>query len=603
VKTAFVAALVTMVAIAQARQIPPRDALQTPTAGTASISGVVVDDQDQPRPVRRAIVTLAGAGLRPSRGTVTDDDGRFEIRGLPPGDFGLAVMRAGYITSMYGAKRPGRPGTAVTVAPGARVGPLSVRIWRAAGVSGVIRDLRGRPAPNVTVNAVPAKPLAQTVLSLGNNGVTTNAKGEYRIFGLEPGSYVISATPPISSAPLVALRDDEVEAIFDAVRRRAEPKPRATPPPSPDPSGYVAIYYPGAASPGQAAALTLASGQEMAGIDITLGLVRSSVVTGTLMRADGAAVSGGRVQMIDVGARPDANGTSVLNASSRADGTFRITAVVPGTYHIVARAPAEAEPPPAIAGGIVSPVPLAPQLWADATITVGESDLTGVNLVVGPGLTVKGRVVFESDTLKPPSGAVRIFLAPASTRQLSEGSVINELAFVAPATAGADGTFTLVSVPPGRFRLQVGGPAVDRSPWWPLSAVLGDRDLLDADFDLAGSGTSTLVITFTDQRSGIEGTLTTASREPVSDVFVIAFPAEAGQRAPYSRRIKAVRPSLSGAFALTDLPPGEYLLAAVTDVDQGDWDEPGFLDQLVPSAVKATLARGQLVKQDLQVVK
>ena len=55
-----------------------RDAGTPPTIGTAVISGVVVDDDQPPQPVRRAVVTLTGTGLHPNRGAITDDDGRFD---------------------------------------------------------------------------------------------------------------------------------------------------------------------------------------------------------------------------------------------------------------------------------------------------------------------------------------------------------------------------------------------------------------------------------------------------------------------------------------------------------------------------------------------
>jgi hypothetical protein len=91
--TAIVAiAGVHAVAAHQAPQV--RDAIVQPTAGTASISGQVVNDEEQPRPVRRAIVTLTGSDLRPSRGAITDDEGRFTIANLPPGRVTLTVTRA-----------------------------------------------------------------------------------------------------------------------------------------------------------------------------------------------------------------------------------------------------------------------------------------------------------------------------------------------------------------------------------------------------------------------------------------------------------------------------------------------------------------------------
>ncbi len=585
--TAVVAGLAAL-AVAHAQQAPPRDAVRTPTFGTASVSGVVMDDQERPQPVRRAIVTLAGEGLRPSRGAITDDEGRFRIGDLPAGDFGLTVTRPGFITSMFGAKRPGRPGTPVLVAAGAHVDGVVVRLWRGAVVSGVVRDLDRKPRPNVVVRAIPAKGPNRTLLSLTNNDVATNSKGEYRIFGLEPGTYFISARPPISPMPLISLHDAEVDAIFEAVRRRSEPRaPEVRPPADLAAFGYAPVYYPGAVSVGQAVPVVLVPGQEAGGMDISLGLVRSGAVTGAVARADGVPVTSGRVQLTELTEAPDPSMTRVLEATIAPDGSFRITAVVPGTYRVVARVAAQPEPPSPIAGGVGSPVPLSPQLWADATITVAGTDLAGVNLIAAPGPTISGKVVFDSATLKPPSGRLSIFFAPASTRKLTEGSVISELGFVAPATAGPDGLFALASVPPGRFRLLVNGPAVDKSPWWPLSAMMGNRDLLDGDFDVSGSNPASLVITFTDRRSRIEGTLQTASGQPASDVFVIAFPADTNQWGPYSRRIKAVRPGVGGAFALSDLPPGEYLLAAVTDIDEDDWLVPGFLTQLVPGAVRS----------------
>src|SRR3954465_3525676 len=102
--------------------VPTRDtAAVTPTTGTASIAGAVGDDEDRAVPVRRALVTIAGPGLVPSRSAITDDDGSFAIERLPPGRFTISVSRASFITSIYGAKRPGKPGTPIVVAAGQRV--------------------------------------------------------------------------------------------------------------------------------------------------------------------------------------------------------------------------------------------------------------------------------------------------------------------------------------------------------------------------------------------------------------------------------------------------------------------------------------------------
>ena len=76
------------------QQRPLRDGERQPTTGVASVAGIVVTDEGLPHAVRRAIVTLSGAELIPSRSAVTDDDGRFTIAGLPAGRFTLTATRA-----------------------------------------------------------------------------------------------------------------------------------------------------------------------------------------------------------------------------------------------------------------------------------------------------------------------------------------------------------------------------------------------------------------------------------------------------------------------------------------------------------------------------
>ncbi len=192
-------------------------------------------------------------------------------------------------------------------------------------------------------------------------------------------------------------------------------------------------------------------------------------------------------------------------------------------------------------------------------------------------------------------------IVPSSTRQLAPGSTVYDIGFAPGTTVAADGTFSITSIPSGTFRLLLSGSAIDRTPWSPRSAMMGSRDLLDNDFEIDAGGNATLHITLTDVHTAISGTLQTPAGAPASDVFVIAFPADRARWAPYSRRIKAVRPGVDGRYAISDLPAGEYLLAAITDIDQDEWQAPGFLDQLVAGAVKFTLADGESRVVNLRV--
>jgi hypothetical protein len=58
---------------------------------------------------------------------------------------------------------------------------------------------------------------------------------------------------------------------------------------------------------------------------------------------------------------------------------------------------------------------------------------------------------------------------------------------------------------------------------------------------------------------------------------------------------------VDGHYAIADLPPGDYLVAAVADVDPGEWEDPAFLAQLVQASLKLTVADGEKKVQNLRL--
>lgn len=67
-----------------------------------------------------------------------------------------------------------------------------------------------------------------------------------------------------------------------------------------------------------------------------------------------------------------------------------------------------------------------------------------------------------------------------------------------------------------------------------------------------------------------------------------------------SRRILSTRPGSDGHFKFPNLPAGDYLIAAVTDVKPDEWYDPAFLAQLVGASTKVTLAEGEKRVQSLR---
>ena len=94
-------------------QQPAREGRPAPPSGTAVISGRVVSADAQPKPVRRARVTLNSSDREVGRTAITDDAGTFSFTALPAGRYSLSAIKAGFVNVSYGEKRPGRPGTPI----------------------------------------------------------------------------------------------------------------------------------------------------------------------------------------------------------------------------------------------------------------------------------------------------------------------------------------------------------------------------------------------------------------------------------------------------------------------------------------------------------
>jgi hypothetical protein len=153
-------------------------------------------------------------------------------------------------------------------------------------------------------------------------------------------------------------------------------------------------------------------------------------------------------------------------------------------------------------------------------------------------------------------------------------------------------------VVPGRYRISATG-----APGWQVKSVLVNGvDVLDFPFIVdSGGSVPSITIQFGDRATNLRGTLTDASGAATADYTVVLFPEDQRYWIPYARRMRSVRPNTEGAFAIAGLPPGDYRLATVTDLDANEWLDPEFLRQLLPASIGVSLLEGQPVTQDIRV--
>jgi hypothetical protein len=576
-------------------QVVPRDLPAPVPAGTAGVSGIVVTNEPTPVPIRRARVTLRPDLTSNGWSVTTDDEGRFVMRGVAAGRHTLEVSKPAWLTTSYGAARPGRPGTPIVVADGARIENITLRMSRAGVIAGTVVDRSGRPVPGVGVSAL-SYAFSQVTgeRSLGRQSmwaaVTTDDQGNYRAFGLPPGEYVVVATlrsgPPAALMDLRRLAEGEVDRVLSqgpafvaagAASAGQDPTPLV---------GFAPVYFPGTADPSRAVTFVLAAGEERGGVNITLDPVPTARVEVAATMPEG--VNPASLQVYLVSSSPVAEGATGMVTGRRGPDGFSFAGVTPGAYTVVARAAAQG------AGGGGRGQAAGPLThYATADLVADGTDIS-VPIALRPGVTIKGRLTFAGET---PAGEKEL----AGTRVHLIAARSGPALTVLPASVNANAAFEFNGVPSGRFRLAFSRPAVaDR---WTLKTVtLAGRAIDDYIVDVSGGeDVQELVLAFTDRPSELAGRLETSTGRPAPDYYIVAFSANRAHWVPLSNRIAQVRPGTDGRFALRGLPAGDYYLAALTDLAPGEWYDPKFLDGLVPAAVKLAVREGERSVQDLRI--
>jgi len=579
---------------------------------TALIMGTVVTGGTG-QPADGVRLTLSGNELRGSRSALTDDSGNFAFLALPPGTYTLRATKTGYVSATYGQRQPGRPGTPIVLAVGQQLKGISLEVPKGGVISGTIYDEKSRPAVSIAVRVLQWNwQSGERVLTSAGTG-TSDDRGMYRVFGLGPGEYLVNANPRnntttvVTSADIQALerlqelsRSGLASADLAALERTIN-----VPMAQSDPvSGYAAVYYPGTPLPGAAQSVKVGVSQEQLGIDFQLQRVPLSRVTGTVMVPSGVTASNVQVRLVD--ASSTVPGLQQFTARPGPQGAFTFTSVPPGQYRVSASVTMPVSRPQMPPGVTMDPAQLQREmevqmassgggrrLWASADVTVDGGYTPNVSLSLQEGMTITGTLNFSGPTPVPAQlTRVRLTLAPHGQAMSSSGvNTVN-------ANADANGRFTFVGVSPGQYRVRASGAA-----GWTVKSVMADgRDTLDFWLEVTpGGNVSNVIVEFGDKSTDLKGTLQSQAGQPTAEYSVIIFPSDNRYWVPLARRVRSARPSTDGQFSFSGLPPGDYRLAAVTDVEPGAWYDPALLQQLQPVSVTVRLVDGQPVVQDLRV--
>ncbi len=110
--------------------------------------------------------------------------------------------------------------------------------------------------------------------------------------------------------------------------------------------------------------------------------------------------------------------------------------------------------------------------------------------------------------------------------------------------------------------------------------------------EIRGSDIADVVVTFADRLAQLSGTVRAAGETDLTEISVLLFPANYRawvENSMNPRRARTARASRAGAYTITNVPAGEYLVAAIDRTNEGDLQDPAFVEALARVATRVTV--------------
>ena len=503
----------------------------------AALKGVVQDSVSH-APVKKAEVMLnimSFSNRMPQRGTeqprtfeqksaITDANGAFSFTGLPSGTYDVRVTHPKYPMMRYGG-----PHQKVEVKSGEEMSGVTIEMIPGASISGRVLDEDGDPIPGCSPHARSAKSDLNGVQMLGAE--PSNSEGEYRMYGLPAGKYVIA-----------------IQCNHEVF----QPRPLSAGPPPPPSFAYSPQFYPLAADRKGAEVIELTPGLEKTAVDFRLTPGRVFPVRGRVAVASAL----GKLENMNVMLVPKDKGVRSFFGSRGPSldwekGTFEMSAP-PGAYTLVAFTYRTSDDQSQ------------KQYGARRAIQVTDRPVE-VDLELQPGIDLTGTIEVEGERGDQP----QIFYVDLTPMEESFGGG-------GQASSAPDGSFTIKSVLPGVWKIQV-----RTQNGFVKSISAGSQELQDCVLDTTAGAAGPLRIVIGTKTGTIHGT------GPPGRFVAIVTTAE---NEPFRSRHGAVIDN-NGEFTVPGVAPGKYRVSVANPASPDEWSDEG--------GQEVTVAEGESVSVEL----
>ncbi len=485
---------------------------------------------------------------------VTSEDGRFVIR-VTPGAYRLSARAAGYIPQTYGAIHTGpegfNEGTVLQLAPQQSLKGLTITLTKETILSGRVTNTDGQALIRIEVAALKRK-FSATGSSLELQATAqTNDRGEYRIAGLSPGNYIVSASG--------------LNPLRVAYETFAAQRSNSAAPLMPSSGAYGPVYYPTADKSAGASDVEVRQGAETRNIDFVLPKHTVYTIRGRVLGVGQAGIPGMSIRPAYAEYT-----TGLVSAGNvyKPDGTFELAGVGPGYHWVIANVPVTLTPEQrtllATQGADLSQVPLPSR--GVALVHVVDSDVSNVEITMVTGIEVQGSIIAEGAPFNFSARSKEFKLELRPTDPVGNGVPRGF------SSLDSQGRFVVTRLLPTEYRLTISEvPA----PFYVKEARYGSTELLRNPVLLLTPSSTPLNIVLA-RGSVVSGLLIDNTAQQTSGQKIILVPEGLPQR--YDLYKTAVT-NRTGAFAIDGVAPGNYMAFSWDRLEEFQYFDPLFISR------------------------